>query len=282
LPTLHWLSEVQALMQLDAPLQNVRPHSLPGSVLPAKVTQVPLAELPEATEQAWQVVLHAALQHTPSTQKVEVHWLSPPQAVPCARLGSQVPALQKVPVLQSVSAAHAARHAAAVPLHQVVPHSVAGSVPACTVAHVPSTGAPAPTVQASQVPSQARLQHTPSAQKPVSHWKLLVQRAPGARLAAHCPFLQKVPDLHWASEVQVAMQAVPPPQKVGPHSLPGSVLASTGMQVPGLAARLQAWQVPPQPWLQQAPSAQKPDAHSLAALQAAAAGRFWVQVPPLQ
>jgi hypothetical protein len=37
---LHWLSEVQALMQLDAPLQNVRPHSLPGSVLPAKVTQV--------------------------------------------------------------------------------------------------------------------------------------------------------------------------------------------------------------------------------------------------
>lgn len=58
------------------------------------MVQVPLADAPCPAEQAWQVPTHAALQQKPSTQKPEVHWLAPVQAVPWAFFVVQVPALQ--------------------------------------------------------------------------------------------------------------------------------------------------------------------------------------------
>jgi hypothetical protein len=169
-PDLHWLSAVQEVMQLEAPLQKVSPHSLPGSVLPAKVVQVPFCVPPAETVQAWHAPSHAALQQTPSAQKPDTHSLPPPQPVPCARFGAQVPPSQKFPGLQSVSAAHAARQAAVLPSQKVAPQSPAGSALPCTGVQVPSSAPPAPVLQASHAPSQARSQQRPSAQKPLVHW----------------------------------------------------------------------------------------------------------------
>jgi hypothetical protein len=53
--------------------------------------QVPV--LP-ARSHAWHVPLHATLQHTPSVQKPERHWLAAVQGVPGAFLWMQAPALQ--------------------------------------------------------------------------------------------------------------------------------------------------------------------------------------------
>jgi hypothetical protein len=53
--------------------------------------------------------------------------------------------------------------------------------------HVPSELAPSATVQASQAPAQAVLQHTPSVQKPLVHWSLAVHVLALADFATHWP-----------------------------------------------------------------------------------------------
>ena len=78
----------------EVPLQYVRPHSLAGSALAATVVHVPFADAPCPAAHAWQVPEQAVLQQKPSTQKPEVHWLAPLQAVPCTFFAVQVPALQ--------------------------------------------------------------------------------------------------------------------------------------------------------------------------------------------
>jgi hypothetical protein len=64
-----------------------------------------------AIVQPWQVLLHAALQHTPSAQKPVTHSSAAPHSCPAAFFAVQVPPLfvvsQKPPDLQSVSIAHA-------------------------------------------------------------------------------------------------------------------------------------------------------------------------------
>ena len=62
-------------------------------------------------EQAWQVPGQALLQHTPSTQKPEEHCAVVVQGLPAAPTGVQTPALQKLPLTQSVLAAHGLAHA---------------------------------------------------------------------------------------------------------------------------------------------------------------------------
>jgi hypothetical protein len=66
-------------------------HSFAGSVFTGTWVHVPT--LP-ATLQAWHVPPQAALQHTPSTQLPEVHWLAAVQAAPFAIFAVQVEPLQ--------------------------------------------------------------------------------------------------------------------------------------------------------------------------------------------
>jgi len=108
--------------------------------------------------------------------------------------------------------------------------------------------------QAWQVPAQAELQQTPSAQLPDWHW------VPAAQ--ASLRFLKQAPlPLQWS--VSPKMPSV--------HSPSGSLLAVTLAQVPvvpPVLALVQAWQVPVQAELQQTPSAHLPDWHSVPAAQA--------------
>ena len=91
---LHWLSAEQELRHAGVPPHQVCPHSLPGSDSDAKVVHVPLSVDPAATAHAWHVPLHAALQHTPSAQKPELHWLAAAHAVPLVFFAVQVPPAQ--------------------------------------------------------------------------------------------------------------------------------------------------------------------------------------------
>ena len=56
------------------------------------------------TSQASHSPVHAALQHKPSTQIPETHWVPVVQAVPLLTFGTQAPLSQKLPVEQSVFA----------------------------------------------------------------------------------------------------------------------------------------------------------------------------------
>ena len=106
------------------------------------------------------------------------------------------------------------------------------------------------------VPPQLLLQHTRSTQSPEAHSVEAAHAVPGAFLATQVPPEQKPELLQSELAEQLVAQALLPPQKNCPHSLPGSVRAATGAQVPTLPARLQASQVPSHALLQQAPSTQ--------------------------
>jgi hypothetical protein len=78
-------------------------------------------------------------------------------------------------------------------------------------------------------------------------------------------------------------QLAAPLQLVAPtHSLEGSWNAGTLVQMPTVPATLHARHVPVQVESQQTPSAQNPERHWLAPVQAAAGCFFGVHVPPLQ
>jgi hypothetical protein len=207
-PALHCPSEVQVATQAaSVPLQVESPHSLPGSVPAVEMVQLPTVP---AALQASQAPPHAPLQHTPSAQEPELHWLPPLQDAPSSFFAVQTPpSPQKNPALQSASAAQVARQAGTPPVHQVLPHSPAGSVPA-------TYGVQAPTVPErlhdSHVPAQAPLQHTPSAQFPEAHWLSAVQACPWARLTTQVPPEQKAVALQSTSEAQVALHAPAPSQ----------------------------------------------------------------------
>ncbi len=68
--------------------------------------QTPFEPLPFlAAEQAWHRPVHAALQHTPSTQNPLPHWLDVVQAPPRPTLPAHWPPEQNEPDTQSVSPA---------------------------------------------------------------------------------------------------------------------------------------------------------------------------------
>jgi hypothetical protein len=65
---------------------------LSGSRPAATLPQVPFAPLPFfAAEQAWQVPLHGASQHNPSTQNPLAHWFDAKQAPPVAVFARHCP-----------------------------------------------------------------------------------------------------------------------------------------------------------------------------------------------
>lgn len=73
----------------SAPVQT-RGAQEGAPVLPRATTvHCPSAVAPVATEQASHAPLHEPLQHTPSTQKFDAHWLVVVHVAPFANRGSQ-------------------------------------------------------------------------------------------------------------------------------------------------------------------------------------------------
>jgi len=224
--------------------------------------------------------VQAPSQQTPSTQKPEAQALAPLQDSPGARFAVQVPALQKLPALQSASEPHGLAHVEPVPLHWKRPHSLDGSVEAATGLQVPTLPV---LLQASQVPLHAVVQQVLSAQKPVAHWLAAVQAWPAPLLHTQVPPWHVEPDLQSALPVQAARQLPTAPlQNVLPHSLAGSCPAATAVQLPAVPGRLQDSQASPHALPQHTPSAQKPDAQPEAAVHAWPRAALGVQVPAPQ
>ncbi|MEN9797935.1 MAG: hypothetical protein RL653_1631 [Pseudomonadota bacterium] len=168
---------------------------------------------------------------------------------------------------------------AALPLHQVAPHSDSGSVPAPSGEQVPSSPA---TLHAWQVPPHAPLQHVPSTQCPELHSLAPAQGLPLAFCGAQVPEAQWFPGLHSASEPQACRHAAPPLHQVRLHSSAGSVPAGAAVQVPSRPGTLQAWHGPLQAVVQQYPSTHWPDRHCPGAVQALPAGKSPSHAPEVQ
>lgn len=83
-----------------------------------------------AAEQAWHMPVHAALQHTPSTQNPLPHWLDAVQAPPLPTLPAHWPPEQNEPDTQSESPAQDV-------LHAVVLHTYGAQVEMAPATHAP-------------------------------------------------------------------------------------------------------------------------------------------------
>jgi hypothetical protein len=163
---------------------------------------VPLTAAPWATLHASQVSAQAELQHTPSTQKFDWHSGPAPQVMPLVFFAEQYMPLQYVfagqPLEQRIG------QSASVPLQTIVPPQA--GLPGSDA----GAGVQAPLelarLQRSQLPLQAWLQHTPSAQKPDAHSALEPHIAPGTLSVTHAPLSQNRPDAHCREVVQVVGQ----------------------------------------------------------------------------
>lgn len=209
---------------------------------------------------------------------------------------------------------------------QVVPAPAQAPWPARGVAltamQVPGLVASA---HASHCPVQATLQHTPSAQKPLTHSPAIVHDRPVFSLQAPVASQLLMPlQLPGSSALVTATQVPPPPVQAWqvehdalPQQVPSTQAALvqslaavqvcpfaflqapvashdcvplqvssfadfTAPQVPRLAVRLQARQVPVQAVLQQYPSAQAPLVHSLATRQVCPVALVGLQTPAVQ
>jgi hypothetical protein len=215
---------------------------------------VPSTGAPEATLQLSHPPAQAELQHTPSAQKPEVHWLAAVQPAPGSSRCVHAPWSQKRPASQSVSATQAPGQAGPAP--EQVSGVQSPACPAASTVHVPSAVAPSDCAHAAQPPGHGVSQQTPSTQFPEAHWPWAVQVVPLELLAAQVPAVQAFPGLQSASSVQAVMQAALPLHSDRPHSVPGSVRAGRAVQRPTAPTRLHAWQVTLQALSQQVPSSQ--------------------------
>jgi ribonuclease E len=213
-----------------------------ASVAPVvTLAQVPLAPPVLAAEQAVQAPVQAVLQQNPSTQAPVAHWLAAVQVPPVAFFGVQVVPEQKSPAMQSVSAP------------QVVLQAVAPQ----------TSGVQLVVVAAGQLPAPSQLAAataTPLAQLAARH-DVVAGALAQAPPAAQAPVLP-----HGGAATQRA------------SAVPAVAAAQVPLAPPVLAAE-QAVQAPVQAVLQQNPSTQLPEAHWLAAVQAAPLARH---VPPAQ
>ena len=162
--------------------------------------QVPLTAAPCATLHASQASPQAELQHTPSTQKFEVHSVAAPQVTPLGFFAEQYVPLQYVfagqPLVQRMG------QSASVPLQTMAPPQA--GLPGSVAGAGEQVPAVALRLQRSQLPLQAALQHTPSAQKPDWHSALEPQVAPCTLSVTQAPLLQNRPGAHCREVVQVA------------------------------------------------------------------------------
>ncbi len=218
-----------------APLQFVDPaHSFAGSVFTGTLVHVP--RLP-VTLHAWQVAPHAVLQQYPSTQLALTHSVASAQVSPVAFL-----------------------HAPAE--HTWVPaHSLSGSAPVVTLAHVPLAAPVFALEHAWHVPTHALAQHTPSTQNPLPH-------------SAFCVHTTPIPS---GEHAPAPLQLVVPT-----HSFAGSCPFATLVHVPTVPARLHAAHVPAHAVLQHTPSTQLPLTHSAPIEQAAPLAKNPHAPAPLQ
>jgi hypothetical protein len=210
----------------------------------------------------------ARLQHTPSTQNPDAHWLAPPQVAPGASLGTHAPAEQKSPATQSLSTAQ-------LDLHAVAPHAYGAQlvVDGAGQAPLPLHCAAAVATPAAQLgarhwvaaPGYAHAVVVEPLHAPPQALPSLVQagrvptgapltglQAPPAPQASHCP-------------VQARLQHTPSAQNPDAHW----VAAPCGAPSPSLGA-----QAPP---LQKSPATQSPSVAQLV-LHAVAPHRYGAQV----
>jgi hypothetical protein len=133
----------------------------------------------------------------------------------------------------------------------------------------------------SHFPAQGVSQQKLSTQLPEVHWFAPVQAVPFCCLGTQAPPEQYEEGEHWASTVQAPGQpAFVPSQAYGiQEGFPAAPRAAI-LQVPGVVAH--SSHAPAHAVLQQKPSAQKPDVHSLFAPQAAASAFFGWQFVPSQ
>lgn len=150
---------------------------LPGPVVAMQVPTEPL------TLHALQAPVHAKLQHTPSTQRPEAHWLSLAHDVPFARRGRHRPDWQENPSAHTASLAHDAGHEVLLPLQTKAAHEGEPAEPA-------GLGVQVPLSQLSHAPAQLELQHTPLTQFPEVHCEALAHAAPLPPLLTHAPAVQ--------------------------------------------------------------------------------------------
>jgi len=260
---------------MASPVHSSPPQVGEGAAPAGATLQVPTA--PSRLHRSHPAV-QGPLQHTPSAQKPEAHSAPPLQEAPSTFFGPHVPAWQKLPALQSVSALHEARQVP-VPLQVALPHSPAGSVRAGMGEQVPTNP---DRLQAWQAPLQEPLQHTPSAHAPELHSVPAPQTSPFSFSAVQAPPAQREPALQSALEAQPDWHTPAPSQVFPPQAPSGSVPRPWLTQKPCVPATAQDWQPPLQEVVQQTPSTQKPDAHWDAAVQEAPAASCAMHAPPLQ
>jgi hypothetical protein len=87
------------------------------------------------------------------------------------------------------------------PVHVAPAQSPSGSVPAGCAVHKPSVPVNA---HATQGPSHAVVQQSPSTQKPAAHWRVRSQGSPGSRAPRHLRSTQCSSVAHWSSMVHSA------------------------------------------------------------------------------
>ena len=113
--------------------------------------------------------------------------------VPTGAVIWQVEFMQAYPVAHWALVEQLVGQVASVPSQVKAPQLGWPADPARDGLHCPTS----PTwLQLSQLPVQAALQHTPSAQEPDTHWSLAEQVEPSTALITHVPFRQYAVDAH--------------------------------------------------------------------------------------
>jgi hypothetical protein len=212
---------------------------------------------------------HAALQHTPSTQNVELHSTLPAHVWPFGLSGTQVPAAQRLLAAQSDGTVHELAQAVAPQMNGV-------QLCVCTAGH------------AAALPVQApRNVAVPTAQEAARHWvPASTNRSTGHAAAAplqlsatsHTPPAARQPTEDGRKPSTGHADEMPSHDSLTSHT-PASgrhtTVAGSGEQVPStgpFAATLHAWQsvVPPlHAVLQHTPSTQRALSHSAAVVHGA-------------
>ena len=181
----------QSLVLVLKPLGGLLPHNFACT-----------AALPKPSpSESWKKLVQAALPHSHASV----------QPLPLGLSGAQVPLSHHEPLLQSCEHTpplHEERHAPA-PSQVYAPHSFWGSVFKGRNEQVPRVPA---RLQASQVPSQAVSQQTPSVHSPLSHSPSPPHEEPWGFFATQVLLEHQKPSVQPSLLAQVVGQPGPPAQ----------------------------------------------------------------------
>ena len=135
---------------------------------------------PSAVEQTEQAPVHAALQQTPSAQKVDWHWPPLLQAAPFACTVVQEPFEQYVLLGHWRLLVQVVGHEALVPSQTKDPHAGEPCVPCGRSEQVPTLPA---RVHVRHADAHELLQHTPETQLLLEHWSEVEHVTPSPTFA---------------------------------------------------------------------------------------------------